>query len=105
MMLSMKALSGSTLSENFSDLTRKIFAAGCDIVFHCNGNLEKMFAIAQITPFLKDKALERADSACSRVLHSDRSDEIALRGEFSNLLTFYLKRFVIFDLSVFVGMR
>ncbi|WP_332060390.1 beta-N-acetylhexosaminidase [Bartonella sp. CB74] len=86
--VSMKALSGNILSENFSDLTRKIFAAGCDIILHCNGNLEEMLAIAHATPFLEGKALERAYGACNSVSHSDKSDEASLREEFSNLLTF-----------------
>ncbi|WP_455481158.1 beta-N-acetylhexosaminidase [Bartonella sp. B12(2025)] len=86
--VSMKALSGTTLAKSFSDLTRKVFTAGCDIILHCNGNLEEMFAITQMTPFLKGKALERAYSACSRISQPDRSDENALREEFSHLLNF-----------------
>ncbi|WP_455474542.1 beta-N-acetylhexosaminidase [Bartonella sp. B30(2025)] len=85
--VSMKALSGTAFSANFSDLTHRIFAAGCDIVLHCNGNLKEMLAVAHATPFLKGKALKRACSACTKVLQYDQSDEIALREEFSNLLT------------------
>ncbi|WP_455466623.1 hypothetical protein [Bartonella sp. B39] len=47
-----------------------------------------MFAIAQITTFLKGKTLERAYNACRQVLKSDRSDEEALRGKFSSILNF-----------------
>ncbi|WP_336279057.1 beta-N-acetylhexosaminidase [Bartonella sp. CB175] len=86
--VSMKALSGSTFSVSLSDLTRKIFAAGCDIVLHCNGNLEEMLAVAHAASFLKGKSLERAYSACTKVLQFDKSDETDLREEFSNLLAF-----------------
>ncbi|WP_034988806.1 beta-N-acetylhexosaminidase [Bartonella senegalensis] len=86
--VSMKALWNNAFSENFSDLTRKIFAAGCDIVLHCNGHLEEMCAIAHTAPFLKGKALERVHRASRRILQEDSSDEVALREEFSNLLTF-----------------
>ncbi|EJF81883.1 beta-N-acetylhexosaminidase [Bartonella doshiae] len=86
--VSMKALSGSMFSKNFSDLARKIFAAGCDIILHCNGNLEEMYAIAHATLFLKGKALKRTHDACKRVLQSDHSDELVLREEFSDLLSF-----------------
>lgn len=86
--VSMKALSGLSLSKNFSDLTRKVFAAGCDIILHCNGNLQEMCMIARMTPFLKGKALKRAYSAYTKISQSDKSDEIALREEFSSLLNF-----------------
>lgn len=86
--VSMKALSESACSNNLSDLTHKIFAAGCDVVLHCNGNLEEMLVIAHATPFLSGKALERAYNAHTRVGKSDVSDEVALREEFSSLLAF-----------------
>jgi beta-N-acetylhexosaminidase len=39
--LSMKALKGS-----LSDLTKKSLKAGCDLILHCNGNMEEMIEIA-----------------------------------------------------------
>ena len=39
--LSMKALSGS-----FAERARRAYAAGCDIVLHCNGEREEMEAVA-----------------------------------------------------------
>ncbi|OPB29321.1 beta-N-acetylhexosaminidase [Bartonella sp. WD12.1] len=86
--VSMKGLSESICSNDLSDLTHKIFAAGCDIVLHCNGNLEEMLVIAHATPFLSGKALERACNAHARVGKPDVSDEVALREEFSSLLAF-----------------
>lgn len=35
--ISMKALTG-----NYADRTKAILAAGCDVVLHCNGNMEEM---------------------------------------------------------------
>lgn len=43
--LSMKALAG-----DFGDRTEKAFAAGCDLVLHCNGDMTEMQAITQKTP-------------------------------------------------------
>ncbi len=84
--LSMKALSDSSLSENLSDLTSKIFAAGCDIVLHCHGQLQEMHTVADAAPFLEGKALERVCSIRSKVTTPDHSNESALREEFSSLL-------------------
>lgn len=81
--LSMKALSG-----DFSDLTDEAFEAGCDIVLHCNGDLEEMLKIAAATPFLEGKALLRAKSARTFVQQFEEADEQALREEFKNLLAF-----------------
>jgi beta-N-acetylhexosaminidase len=53
--VSMNALAGS-----IAERTRAIFAAGCDMVLHCNGNLDEMREVAAETPELSGKALERA---------------------------------------------
>jgi beta-N-acetylhexosaminidase len=53
--VSMNALAGS-----IAERTRAIFSAGCDIVLHCNGQLEEMRDVAAETPELSGKALERA---------------------------------------------
>ncbi|AQX28292.1 MULTISPECIES: beta-N-acetylhexosaminidase [unclassified Bartonella] len=84
--LSMKALSGSKLSKNLSDLTSKIFSAGCDIVLHCHGKQQEMHLVANAAPFLEGKALERVCDICFKVTKPDHSDEDALREEFSNLV-------------------
>lgn len=84
--ISMKALSVRTFSKNLSDLTRKIFAAGCDIVLHCNGNLKEMLTIAHATPFLSGKALKRVCDISTVVHPPDQSDEVVLREEFLSLL-------------------
>ena len=56
--VSMNALSGS-----IAERTRAIFAAGCDVVLHCNGDLDEMREVAAETPELSGKALERARRA------------------------------------------
>jgi beta-N-acetylhexosaminidase len=56
--LSMKALSGS-----FKEKVEASFAAGCDIVLHCNGALEEMNEVAEAAGALKGKALRRARAA------------------------------------------
>jgi beta-N-acetylhexosaminidase len=59
--ISMKALGGS-----FEDRTRKIIAAGCDIVLHCNGDMDEMRAVAEVVPDLRGDAERRASSALER---------------------------------------
>jgi beta-N-acetylhexosaminidase len=56
--VSMNALSGS-----IAERTRAIFLAGCDVALHCNGNLAEMREVADETPELSGKALERAARA------------------------------------------
>ena len=53
--VSMNALAGS-----IAERTRAIFAAGCDMVLHCNGKLDEMREVAAETPELSGKALQRA---------------------------------------------
>lgn len=61
--LSMKALSGS-----YAEKTRRALEAGCDIVLHCNGQMEQMEEVAAAAGVLKGKALARAKAAlkCAR---------------------------------------
>lgn len=80
--LSMHALSG-----DFADRCHASFAAGCDVVLHCNGVMEEMLQVAQATPVLADKALERATSALTGVGLVDDVSENACRAEFDDLVS------------------
>ncbi|MEZ5790745.1 MAG: beta-N-acetylhexosaminidase [Nitratireductor sp.] len=79
--LSMHALSG-----DFSQRTQSCFAAGCDVVLHCNGVMNEMRAIADACPQLADKPLYRAQKALERVaVVLPEAEEPALRAEFAEL--------------------
>jgi beta-N-acetylhexosaminidase len=56
--LSMKALSGS-----YAEKTRRALDAGCDVVLHCNGEMDQMEEVAAAAGPLKGKALARARAA------------------------------------------
>lgn len=56
--LSMKALQGS-----YGARTQASLNAGCDVVLHCNGQMDEMLEIAAATPVLDGKALNRAKAA------------------------------------------
>ncbi len=79
--VSMRALSG-----DFAGRTDAIFAAGCDVVLHCNGVMNEMRAVAERTPVLAGKAHERADRAMGHRKRPDSGDEKLLRGEFAELM-------------------
>jgi len=79
--VSMNALSG-----DFATRARAIFAAGCDVTLHCNGNRAEMEAVASVTPVLTGDSLRRADEAMAAFRSPDDSDEAALREEFEGLM-------------------
>jgi beta-N-acetylhexosaminidase len=75
---SMKALSG-----DFPSKAAAILAAGCDIVLHCNGEMEEMAGIASRTKGLEGASLDRAKRALSYIKDRDAADEAELRAEFA----------------------
>ncbi len=79
--VSMKALSG-----DFSSRSRAIIAAGCDVVLHCDGNMDDMVSVASAAPELQGRALERANSALAGIGKADGADEAACREEFASLM-------------------
>ena len=79
--VSMQALSGDFVSR-----TRAIFAAGCDVVLHCNGVMDEMRAVAGSAPELSGGALDRASRALAFVGASDTANEAGLRAEFDRLM-------------------
>lgn len=79
--VSMNALSG-----NIAERTRAIFAAGCDMALHCNGNIEEMRAVAGQTPELSGRALERAKAALAARKPPQPLDRAAARAELDALI-------------------
>jgi beta-N-acetylhexosaminidase len=80
--VSMNALSGS-----IAERTRAIFAAGCDVVLHCNGKLNEMREVAAQTPELSGKALQRARRALASRRAPQPFDREAARAELDALIT------------------
>lgn len=56
-------ISMGALSGNVGDRSRRAIAAGCDVVLHCNGDLDEMKAVVDAVPELSDCAKRRADAA------------------------------------------
>src|SRR6476620_4111121 len=79
--VSMNALSGS-----IAERTRAIFAAGCDVVLHCNGKLDEMREVAAETPELSGEALERAGPALGARKAPRAFDRAAARRELDALI-------------------
>jgi beta-N-acetylhexosaminidase len=79
--LSMQALSG-----DFAHRTQSSFAAGCDVVLHCNGAMNEMREIAAHCPVLADEAERRARHALLRIRPAEPVDEGSLRAEFAELM-------------------
>ncbi|QUS40132.1 beta-N-acetylhexosaminidase [Tardiphaga alba] len=79
--VSMNALAGS-----IAERTRAIVSAGCDVVLHCNGQLDEMRAVAAETPLLKGKADERARAAIAARQQPKPFDRVAGRAELDQLI-------------------
>jgi beta-N-acetylhexosaminidase len=70
--LSMKALSG-TLTER----AERSLKAGCDVILHCNGDLDEMRQVAEGTGKLKGEARRRAEAALNRIVHTPEPLDVA----------------------------
>ncbi len=79
--VSMGALSG-TIAER----SKAAIAAGCDLVLHCNGNLDEMREVAGAVPQLAGAARERADRALALRRGQGGFDAAAARTQFASLL-------------------
>jgi beta-N-acetylhexosaminidase len=79
--VSMNALAGS-----IAERTRAIVSAGCDMVLHCNGNLDEMREVAREAPVLSGKALDRAKRALASRKPPQPLDRAAARAELDELI-------------------
>ncbi|MBR0779134.1 beta-N-acetylhexosaminidase [Bradyrhizobium diazoefficiens] len=79
--VSMNALAGS-----IAERTRAIFAAGCDMALHCNGNIDEMREVAGQTPELSGRALARANAALATRKAPRPFDRAAARAELDALI-------------------
>ena len=79
--VSMNALAGS-----LAERTQAVFAAGCDVVLHCNGKLDEMRQVAGETPELSGRASERAAQALASRKSPKAFDRAAARAELDGLI-------------------
>ncbi|SDU12537.1 beta-N-acetylhexosaminidase [Stappia sp. ES.058] len=79
--VSMRALGGEMQAR-----VRSLFAAGCDLALHCNGDFAEMQAVAAASPELCGAALARTDAALSARSPAEPMDREALQAEFATLL-------------------
>jgi beta-N-acetylhexosaminidase len=80
--LSMNALDGS-----LGERAQAAYAAGCDVVLHCNGRLDEMREIAGRARALAGKAKRRAEAALARIGHApDPFEAMEALGRFQDVL-------------------
>jgi beta-N-acetylhexosaminidase len=79
--ISMNALSGS-----IAERSRAAFAAGCDVVLHCNGDLQEMVAAAGEAPELAGEAARRAEAALAMRKAPEEFDVEAARNLFAQMI-------------------
>ena len=76
--VSMGALSGTIAGRSHAAL-----AAGCDVVLHCNGDLDEMMQVAGDAPELSGAAAQRADAALAQRSAGEDFDVAAARRIFN----------------------
>jgi beta-N-acetylhexosaminidase len=79
--ISMGALSGW-----FHDRAAAAIRAGCDLVLHCNGELNEARDVAAGVPELAEDALRRTEQALSFLRSPEPVDRRALEARFDSLL-------------------
>lgn len=71
--LSMHALSGE-----MGERANKSLSAGCDVVLHCNGDMDEMLALSVATPVMNDRAWDRYMAGRKAIGKADQIDVAAL---------------------------
>lgn len=79
--LSMGALEGAP-----EDRARDALAAGCDMILHCNGDLDEMRRVAEVTPTFTATQAKQADAACMLRFGRRDVDIDALKADFDAML-------------------
>lgn len=79
--VSMGALSGTIAERSHAAL-----AAGCDVVLHCNGDLDEMMQVAGAAPELSGAAAQRADAALAQRSAGEEFDVAAARRIFNQMV-------------------
>jgi beta-N-acetylhexosaminidase len=79
--VSMGALSGTIAGRSHAAL-----AAGCDVVLHCNGDLDEMMQVASAAPELSGAAAHRADAALAERSAGEDFDVAAARRIFNQMV-------------------
>jgi beta-N-acetylhexosaminidase len=79
--ISMGALSGPIAQRS-----RAALAAGCDVVLHCNGDLDEMRDVAATVPELAGDAQRRANAALAAQRQPDGFDAEKQRAQFAQIV-------------------
>lgn len=79
--VSMGALSGTIATR-----CTQALAAGCDVVLHCNGDLNEMREVAGVAPALSGVAAERAAAALAKRSQREEFDVAEARGIFNAMV-------------------
>jgi beta-N-acetylhexosaminidase len=79
-------ISMGALSGGLRDRAEAAVRAGCDLVLHCNGQIEEMRQVAERMPELEGEALRRTDAALAARAEPDGVDRRALESRFDQLM-------------------
>jgi beta-N-acetylhexosaminidase len=84
--LSMKALAVGSSKDSLSVRARAALFAGCDVVLHCNGDMNEMTDVAREAKTLEGLPLRRAQAALARLVPPPAFDAAAADARLAALL-------------------